>query len=129
VLLVIIALAWLGRSARTHLVLIELVLIGLIGATLTAYTEIHDFNIDLDHAAPVVIPAAVNQLYLTYSHSKNTTTTHCQLELRGWPTPTVGATREIGCEFYSQLKIGQPIDVVQHPGALGWAWVSAFRPR
>jgi hypothetical protein len=128
-LLVTAALAWLGRSARTHLVLIELVLIGLIGATLTAYTEIHDFNIDLDRAAPVVIPASVGRLYLTYTTNKNTTTTHCQLGLIGWPTPTAVATREIGCDFYEQLRVGQQIGVEQHPGALGWAWVSAFRPR
>jgi hypothetical protein len=128
-LLVVAALAWLGRSARTHLVLIELVLIGLIGATLTAYAEIHDFNIDLDRAAPTVIPASVGRLYLTYTTHKNTTTTHCQLELIGWPTPAAVATREISCDFYAQLRVGQSVAVEQHPGALGWPWVSAFLPR
>jgi hypothetical protein len=86
--LVMIALAWMGRSSRTHLVLIELLLVGTIGATLTAYAELRDLNIDLDRAAPAAISASVNRLYVTYSHHRNTTTTHCNLELLGWPTPT-----------------------------------------
>jgi hypothetical protein len=126
-LLMIVALAWMGQSARTHLVLIELILVGTIGATLTAYAEIRDFNMDLDHAAPTIIPASVERLYTTVTHRKGGTKTHCHLELRGWPTPTTLATREIDCGLYRRLELGQQIGVEQHPGALGWPWVSAFR--
>jgi len=128
-LLMIVALAWMGQSARTHLVLIELILVGTIGATLTAYAEIRDFNMDLDRAAPTMIPASVERLYTTFTRHKGSTKTHCQLELRGWPTPTTLATREIGCDLYSRLSLGQPVGVEQHPGALGWPWVAGFHPR
>jgi hypothetical protein len=126
-LLVVAALAWMGRSSRAHLVLIELILIGTIGATVTAYSELRDFNIELDRAPPTVIAASVQQLYTTVSHHKGRTTKHCHLELLGWPTPTTLATREIDCDIYSRLKLGQQIGVEQHPGALGWPWVGIFR--
>jgi hypothetical protein len=126
-LLIVSALAWMGRSSRAHLVLIELILIGTIGATVTAYSELRDFNIELDHAPSTVIEASVQRLYTTVSHHKGHTTTHCMVELLGWPTPTARAAREIDCGVHARLMPGQPVGVEQHPGALGWPWVSAFR--
>jgi len=119
----------MGRSARTHLVLIELVLIGTIGAVVTAYAELRDYDIDLDRGRPEMIDASIIQLYETYSHHKGKTTRHCHMTLQGWPMPADQRSREVDCDFYARISVGTSVDVEQYSGALGWRWVAAFHVR
>jgi len=128
-LLVAIALAWMGRSACTHLVLVELVLVGSLGAYVTAYAEFRDYNIELDRAPPRMIEASVTRLYDTYTHHKGQETRHCHVEMRGWPIPESWASQEVDCGFQAQLSVGGRVVVEQHQGALGWPWVAAFYAR
>jgi hypothetical protein len=125
-LLALAALAWLRRSTRTHLVLLEVIFIGMPGAILTAYDRFHDFNIDLDRDAPAMIEAEITGLHETTAGRRRR---YCHMELSGWPSATRGASVEIPCYRYRRLSVGQRVDMEQHPGALGWPWVSDFHPR
>jgi len=127
-LLALAALAWLRRSARTHLVLIEILLAGSAGAVLTAYSEIRDFNIEHDTAAPSMIEASVTKL-TTSGRTWARRGRNYHAELAGWPTATEQASLKIPSRIFNRLQVGQSVAVEQHPGALGWAWVSDFHPR
>ena len=127
-LLALAALGWLRRSARTHLVLIEILLAGSAGAVLTAYAEIRNFNIEHDAAAPTMIEASVTQLTTSgKTWSRRGRNYHAELE--GWPTATEQASLKIPPRIFNRLQVGQSVAVEQHPGALGWPWVADFHPR
>jgi len=117
------ALQWMGRSARTHLVLFELLIAGGFGATVSAYSELRDYNIDFDHAAPRPVQAVISERYTTH-RSKGGTAYH--LTLRGWPAGSHTAI-QVPYDVYDQLSLSQAVVVAEHPGALGWAWASGFQ--
>ena len=49
-LLIIMTLFILGRSSRTHLVLVELLLVGSIGTYLTVSAQMRDLNMEMDES-------------------------------------------------------------------------------
>ncbi len=126
-LLALAALAWLRRSARTHLVLIELFLVGMPGAMLNAYEMAHDFNIDRDRTSPSLSLATVTDLDIDPG-GRNTPTRY-RVELQGWPTEAARTWLNVESRDYYELQIGSSVAVEQHPGAFGWAWVSGIQLR
>jgi len=125
--LIAFALWFMGRSSRTHLVLIELLLVGSFGAGASAYIELRDYNIEFDAGPPIVHQAQVSDKYETYTRRRRGgKTRHCHIVMRGWPSETELSPREMSCGFYESVHVGSVLDIQLHQGALGWPWVSAF---
>jgi hypothetical protein len=59
-LLAAVTLVLLGRSSRTHLVLLDLLVSGTFGACATAYAEVRDLNIDMDRSEARVVETTVS---------------------------------------------------------------------
>lgn len=121
--LVLLAFAALGRSARTHLVLIELLLVGLMGATLTCFTELRDLNMEMDMSPVVKLRAEV--LTKTVSRSRKGGT-HYSIEVRDWVAHMDTRTIKVSSGFYSQIKVGGILDIHQRSGYLGMRWVEFY---
>ncbi len=119
--LIMLAFILLGRSARTHLVLIELVLVGFAGATGSAFFALRDMNMELDSGAGEQFIVEVRNKKIT--RGKSTT---YYLFVEDWIDPD--ATRKVTVDgsLYRSVGIGDAMQVQQHPGHFGYRWVSRF---
>lgn len=120
----VIALYWLGRSARTHIVLIELMTIGALGTFLTVATEMRDINIEMDTASPQVFETQVEQKYTTRGRRRGT---KYHVVVKDWRCDC-GTYRMRVSEFiYRSVSEQGKVQLVQHQGYLGYPWISQVR--
>lgn len=117
----------LGRSARAHLYLLELLLIGTAGAYTTAAVEIREANIAWDTA-----PAVVRQVPVTdrsISRSRRTGTRH-YLHVADWNNPSRTLRVSVSSAEYQAAAAGRPAMFEERPGRFGasWARFSGFQP-
>jgi hypothetical protein len=125
--LICFAVWFMGRSSRTHLVLVELLLVGSFGAIASAYMELRDYNMEFDASPPNVHRATVTEKYETYTRRRRGgKTRHCHIAMLGWPSETMATRREMSCDFYARVQVGTELDIRLHSGALGWGWVEDF---
>jgi len=119
-----VAVRVMGHSARTHLVLLELLLSGTFGATVTAYAELRDYDIEYDTRPARMVTVHVAERYIT--HHKHSTSYH--VRLIDWPAQGQSFSVPVSRTFYDGVSIGDRFDVEEHPGALGWPWARSFGP-
>jgi hypothetical protein len=125
--LIVCALWFMGRSSRTHLVLIELLLVGTFGAIASAYMELRDYNMEYDANPPNVHQATVTETWETYTRRRRGgKTRHCHVALLGWPSETATTRREMSCGFYARVHVGTRLDIQLRTGALGWPWIADY---
>lgn len=124
VVLALIFIAWrtLGRSARTHLVLIELIIIGSIGAGLTMNAQLRELNMEMDDS--------VLAEYVVTTHdkkiSKSRRSTSYYLYVDDWTTEDRIARKkiEVPSGLYQSANIGGKLLLEQQAGYLNYRWVS-----
>jgi hypothetical protein len=120
-LLIFATLFFLGRTARTHLVLIELFLIGSFGAITTSYMMMRDINIDMDTGSPEYYSVTVHDKRI--SRSRNNTTHYIKVD--DWTNNKKGRVElTVSSEIYYRFARGQMAKIIQMPGYMGYAWVS-----
>lgn len=124
VLMVFLALALLGRSARAHLVLVELVLVGSIGAVTTVFAELRDLNTEADSSAAVLVTSPV--LGKTVSRSRKSGT-HYYVQVADWVDSGTLRKVKVSSDFYDQAQVGASIAFRQRAGFLGIRWVESYR--
>ncbi len=125
--LIVLAIFLLGRTARTHLVLIEIVLVGALGALLTAFTEIRDLNMDLDTSSAHRYEARVVDKTISKSRKSGT---RYYLHVPGWTgqdwTSLNDTERlQVSGDFYQRMQKGERIEIWQRSGFLGIRWVES----
>lgn len=123
--LVVATLFLLGRSARTHLVLIEILLVGSFGATATAFTELRDANIELDQSAAVTYQART----LDKRINRGRRSSSYYLYLEDWNREEPRRKIEVSSSFYHQVAVGEQLVVHQKPGHFKYRWVEALEKR
>lgn len=123
VVLVAAAIYLLGRSARTHLVIIELILVGSFGAVLTAFTEIRDINIEFDTSVAQQYDAKV--LDMTISRSRRSGTQY-YLHVADWTGLKDTRRIHVSSDFYRLMQKGERIRIWQRSGFLGIRWVDGI---
>jgi hypothetical protein len=120
-LLIFATLFFLGRTARTHLVLIELVLIGSFGAITTAYLTMRDVNIDMDSGTAEYFSVEVHDKRI--SRSRRSTSYYIKVD--DWTKNNKGRVElMVSNDIYNRFNRGQLAKIIQMPGYLGYAWVS-----
>lgn len=118
--LIVLAIFLLGRTARAHLVLIELLFVGFLGAILTSVTEIRDVNMDLDVSPVQMFPTKV--IGKTISKSRKSGTRY-YLEVVDWTKQKSTRRVQVSSEFYRLSETGENVKVRQRSGYLGIRWV------
>ena len=115
----------LGRTSRSHVVLIELLLVGGFGAFASAYSGLRDFNIEFDRARPETVDTRVVNRY-SKRCGKNSTCYHLVVE----PRPGLGGQHSFKVSYsdYQVLAVGQTVFFEAYTGALGYRWIAAPRP-
>lgn len=122
VVLLAICIYALGRSARTHLVMIELMTVGTLGAMTTAYTELRDLNIELDPSAGTKYEIMIYDKHV----SRSRRSTSYYLHVNDWNTPGKRIQVKVSSQLYHTVSPGEHLVVIQKPGYLGYRWVESF---
>lgn len=119
--LVIFTLYTLGKSARTHLVLLELLTLGLFGCIATAYAELRDFNMEYDQSSPVQYASTV--LSRTQSRTRRGGRKY-YLYVENWHTHQGENVKiKVPSSLYRQAPINGQLKIEQREGRLGLRWV------
>ena len=124
VALVILTLHLLNRSSRTHFVLIELFLVGTLGATASVYFTAKDINSHFDTSPASLYVVPTSRKYI--SRSRRGGTTH-YVYVQDWTKQNNTRKLKVSSSFYRQINVGDNIEVQQKSGYLGYHWVADFR--
>lgn len=142
--LVFASLMLLGRSARTHLILVELLLVGGLGVWSWTFVGLHEANWRLDTSAPrpVELTMVSKAHWTTKSTTRSgkgrrrrTTTTHHYelrfdrpLSLADGDSPTGAPHRlRVNQSEYLSASEGSAWQFVLRRGRLGWPWIESHR--
>jgi hypothetical protein len=117
--LVIGTLLVLGRSARTHLVMIELVLVGSLGAIGTALFELRELNMEFDAFSASRYQVQVLNKYV----KKSRRSTSYYIDTVDWNAPEQVTSVKVSKRLYDATSIHGNVVVTQRQGYLGYRWV------
>lgn len=121
-LLLLIALFLLGKSSRTHIVLLEVLLFGSFGAFLTTHAQMRDLNIEMDESSGYV--------YYVTTHdkrkSKTRRSTSYYLSVDDWNASSNSWKEiEVGSQLFNDVRKGDTLHIVQKDGYLNYRWVES----
>lgn len=124
--LALIAIYVLGRSSRTHLVLIELLLLGSIGSIVTAYAELNDINVTADTSTGVQYESIV---FTKQSVRGRRNATKYYLTLRDWNAPDVMQKIKIRVpgSLYDDTAKGERLIITQKAGYFHYRWIESIK--
>lgn len=116
----LLANLWLlGRSARAHLVLLELLLVGSFGAITSSAAELRDANMEWDQGMPVLLEPPIT--HKSVSRSRRGGTSY-YLHVPDWYGNQGSRRIKVSSGFYSRAQVGQPLEIEQYPGYFGIRW-------
>jgi TonB family protein len=123
VVLALALFAILGRTSRTHLVLLEIFLVAGPGAWLIGESYYQQFNQNADRAPPAEFVTRIAGKH--YSRSRRSTSYYISVD--HWPDTRIDRTLQVTFAVYKRLSRGQCVDFELHPGALGDLWLRAIK--
>lgn len=112
----------LGRSSRTHLVLIEVVLIGTFGAIATCFVELRDMNIDFDRSIPAIHSVTTINKYVSTGR-RRPNTYYLYVEDWNWTKQQETIKLNVNYSVYKRISIGDRVRIIERPGFLGYRWI------
>jgi hypothetical protein len=113
------AIAFLKRTARTHLVLLEIALVGCFGAVATAYVEVRDLNIEWDRKEGVTYEAAITGKKVRTAR-RSPDRYYVSVEPLQYP----GSSEiRVPRSAYNRLSVKDRVKLHVRPGLLGARWV------
>ena len=118
--------AWLGRTSRAHLVLLEVLIFGAIGAPITAFTELRELNLEGDTSAAQLLPATVVSKESHRRRSRRSSHMVYTITTTDWNGGSATHKRDVSSSDYGMYQAGMPLVFRQHAGYLGVRWVEGF---
>lgn len=118
-LMVLATTVLLARSSRLHLVMFEVLLVGLFGAFATAFVEVRDLNMAMDRSEPTTMRSTVVDRYSTKSRRAPR---RFYLVLSDWPVAGDRKARVDRGTYYS-VEEGDPVVLYLRKGWLDIPWV------
>lgn len=123
---IILTLFTLRRSARTHLVLVELLIVGLFGITSTMFAFMRDYNIDMDLANPTRHEVTLYNKWVERSSGRRSSGPRYYLRIDNWVNQTGEKTVRVSHSIYSSVEEDDLIEIIQKPGYLKYPWVESI---
>lgn len=123
--LVFLTLLFLGRTARTHLVILELITIGYLGSVATSTALARDINMEWDTAQPEQHVVQVMDKRISKGRKGRKS---YYLEVNDWADNKGWRSISVTSSVYYKYQKGDKLEIHQHPGHLGSRWVSEIRP-
>lgn len=122
-LLLMVTVAWLGRTSRAHLVLVEVMLLAAFGAPTTSFTQLRDLNMEADDSPEQRLPASVLDKESHYRRKRGRVYT---LKISDWNGGEKVHSVEVSRDHYARFSPGDRLIIRQHAGFLGARWVAGF---
>ncbi len=122
-LLAALTLFLLNGSSRTHLVLVEVLLVGLCGSWATAFMELRDINIEMDESAAIQHETKVTTTRKHVSTgSKGRRQISYYVTLQSLPYPAKSTELRVSGCFYRSVSFGTDVILTAREGYLGYPW-------
>lgn len=118
--------AWLGRTSRAHLVLIEVLVLGAFGTPVTAFSELRDLNIEADSSQAQLLPATVVSKESHRRRSRRSSHRVYTITTTDWNGGSATHKRDVSSDTFEWYHVGTPLVFRQHAGYLGVRWVEGF---
>ena len=124
-LLTVSAIAVLGRTARTHIVLVELWSAGLIGALLNGYVMVRDLNHEFDRT-----PARAYRVEVHDKDRESRThgTSDYYLVVDDWSARGDTFRQQVRADDYRRVSAGDTVELVVRSGMLGARYIEDVQP-
>ena len=110
----------LGRSSRTHLVLIEVIFVGTFGAIATCFVELRDMNIDFDRSTPAIHSVTSIDKYVSSGRRRSNT---YYLYVEDWTKQQETIKLNVNYSVYNSISIGDRVRIIERSGFLGYPWI------
>lgn len=130
ILFLLLILGWLGRSSRTHLVLLEAALVGSAGFVLSTFGLAREANVDFDQR-----PAQVHVMNDIHTEQRTTIGRNGRqrhyfyVYTADWrPGRSDPLRLEIDRSSFERLGETRMVTIRTRPGALGFEWVESIEP-
>lgn len=124
VALLILARFLLDGSARTHLVMLDILLTGTFGTCSTALAEMRDINMEMDRSRPALYASYVIDMHI--NHSRRSGTTY-RLYIPDWNGGNTTQSIKVSSTLYYSLQKGDAVRISQKTGYLNYHWVEDIR--
>lgn len=121
------AFFWLGKSVRTHIVLIELLTVGAFGIVATTIVELRDINMEMDHSQPQYFETQIIEKY-TYKVGRRSNYSF-YIIFKDWNCDCGNYKLRASSNLYNYLPGSGGVVLTQHQGRLGYPWVSNISTR
>jgi hypothetical protein len=115
----------LGRSARAHLVLIELLIVGSFGAVLTAYEQLNDLNMELDRSQGRAYETTLLKKHVVRTRRS----TNYYAHMNDWHHTAAGIEIKITGNLYNALAPGDRLVVTEKPGYYDYRWIETIKKK
>lgn len=125
-LLVLSVVLFLGRSARAHIVLLEVLLVGSLGAVLTSFVELRDLNMEWDQQPAVSYEVSAVSKRISKGRRRPD---RYYVTISGWPDKNTTTEIRVPSSLYNRTDQGAALVLLQKPGFLKVPWVAAVIPR
>lgn len=123
-ILIFVVIRILGKSSRTHLVLIEFLILGYIGLVTIFYEILKEININFDTSLPhTFITKIVNK---EINHSRKGPTTY-YLNLSEWENLKIKKKIKISGSTYKKYENNDIVKIYIKKGRLNVEWISEIQ--
>jgi len=112
---------FLGRSARAHLVLIEVILVGSAGIAASTFFELRDLNMEWDAGAQVQHEVKVLDKQTRKSRKS---ARRYYLVVQDWRNPNARYEIKISGRAYGLVEPNDKVNIYEKPGYLAVPWVT-----
>lgn len=124
----LLSLIWLKRSARSHLILFELLTVGAFGIWAWTFCGLRELNFRLDDRPAQVRELALLERTHTTSTSRSKrgrrrTSHHYHLYFEPLQNHQDRLRFKVSSDEYSRAKVGERWAFTLREGRLGWAWL------
>ncbi len=121
-ILAITAIALLKRSARAHLVLIEIFFIGFLGSISTSYAGLRDANMEFDASNTQEYQVKVLDKWT----SRSRRSTSYFIKTKDWTGEDPMRKTSISSDFFKTIDKGTELKVTQKTGYLNYRWIESI---
>ena len=121
--LIAVSLILLKQSSRTHLVILELAVVGTFGVIFTTDATLRDVNSELDQSLPAYFEVSVTE---KERRRRRRGRTSYYLTVNDWNMEKNKRVIEVPSEFYERIETGDWLVIRQRAGYLNHRWVDQY---
>jgi hypothetical protein len=122
-LLLAISAAWLRGSSHAHIVMLEILITGGLGITMSSYALLRDANCNFDRSVSTTYSISITNKYMSH-HRRGPDRFY--LDVSAPSAADIPSRIEVDRGTYRRAEIGSNMVIYIKPGYLGYRWIEAI---